>query len=226
MKKLFSIAAVGMIGIMGVIGFCGLLLFVGSAGAQPAALPAGFGKTTWGMTKEEIISIYQIVIAPPKSEAAEGVWAVEGPAPGELTVSGEAVGEKEVRSVSFGVHPKLGLSLVHVRFKDTNSPTHLQTLIPKWTARYGPPKEKLPGPRIVWEDPATHIELSYHTVSPRHPTSSDHLAIVLWSVPLMEKIEAMERVEAESEAHLPDVEKLNPMRQPHKEKSDEPPLQE
>lgn len=177
-----------------------------------AALPTGFGKAAWGMTKEEIISSYQIVIAPPKSEAAEGIWAVEGPAPGELTVSGEAIGEKEVRSVSFGVHPKHGLSLIHIRFKDTNSPTHLQTLIPKWTSRYGPPTEQLPGPRVVWEDPTTHIELSYHTVSPRHPTSSDHLAIVLWSISRMEKITA------EGEEHLPDVEKLNPMRELHKEK--------
>lgn len=180
--------------------------------AAGSALPNGFGKAAWGMTEEQIVSSYKLVMAAPKSEEAEGVWAVEGPAPGELTVSGEALGEKEVRSVSFGVHPRWGLSLIHIRFKDTNSPTHLQTLIPKWTTRYGPPTQQLPGPRIVWEDPVTHIELTYHTVSPRHPTSSDHLAIVLWSIPLMAKIEG------ESEAHVPDVEKLNPMREPHKEK--------
>lgn len=192
-------------------------VFFLSAGARAEgeSLPTGFGKATWGMTKQEIFSSYQIVLASPKSEEAEGVWAVEGPAPGELTVSGEAIGEKEVRSVSFGIHPTLGLSLIHVRFKDTNSPTSLQTLIPKWTARYGPPKEKLPGPRVVWEDPVTHIELTYHTVSPRHPTSSDHLAIVLWSIPRMEKIEA------EANVQLPDVEKLDPMRVPHKEKFEE-----
>jgi len=189
------------------------VLSAGGAGAE--GLPSGFGKATWGMTKQEIIASYRIVLVPPKSEEAEGVWAVEGPAPGELTVSGEAIGEKEVRSVSFGVHPMLGLSLIHIRFKDTNSPTFLQTLIPKWTARYGPPKEKLPGPRVVWEDVATHIELTYHTVSPRHPTSSDHMAIVLWSIPRMEKIEA------EANVQLPDVEKLDPMRVPHKEKSEE-----
>ncbi len=33
-----------------------------------------------------------------------------------------------------------------------------------------------------------------------------------WSIPLMEKIEG------ESEAHVPDVEKLKPMQEPHKEK--------
>jgi hypothetical protein len=196
---------------IGWILFAILILSGRPGGAEGASLPGGFGKTVWGMTRAEIISTYRIVIAPPKDEDAEGIWAVDGPAPGELTVSGEAIGEKEVRSVSFGVHPKLGLSLIHVRFKDTNSPTHLQTLIPKWTTLYGPPKEKLPGPRIVWEDLKTHIELTYHTVSPRHPTSSDHLAIVLWSIPLMEKIEG------EHEVHIPDVEKLNPMLEPHKE---------
>jgi hypothetical protein len=195
--------------------FAILILSAGSGRAEAVSLPAGFGKAAWGMTKQEIISSYQIVMVPPKSEAAEGIWAVEGPAPGELTVSGEAIGEKDVRSVSFGIHPALGLSLIHIRFKDTNSPSHLQTLIPQWTARYGPPKEKLPGPRVVWEDPTTHIELSYHTVSPRHPTSSDHLAIVLWSIPRMEKIET------EGNLQLPDVEKLNPMLAPHKEKSEE-----
>lgn len=189
-----------------------LILSTWRGGVEGATLPKGFGKAAWGMTEEEIVSSYKLAMIPPKSEDADGVWAVEGPAPGELTVSGEALGEKEVRSVSFGIHPKLGLSLIHIRFKDTNSPTHLKALIPKWTARYGPPTQELPGPRIVWEDPITHAELTYHTVSPRHPTSSDHLAILLWSIPLMEKIEG------ENQAHVPDVEKLNPMREPHKEK--------
>jgi hypothetical protein len=192
--------------------FVMLLIFSGGGGVvQGASLPKGFGKAAWGMTEQEIVASYKLAMVPPKGEDAEGIWAVEGPAPGELTVSGEALGEKEVRSVSFGIHPKLGLSLIHIRFKDTNSPTHLQTLIPKWTARYGPPTQQLPGPRIVWEDPITHVELTYHTVSPRHPTSSDHLAIVLWSIPLME------RIEGEGEAHVPDVEKLRPMEEPHKE---------
>lgn len=182
-----------------------------------AALPGGFGRVTWGMTKEEIVALYRIEMIPPKNVDAEGIWAVDGPAPGELTVSGEAIGEEEVRSVSFGIHPELGVVIIHVRFKDKDSPKHVENLLPKWTSLYGPPKERLSGPRIIWEDATTHVELTYHTVSPSHPTSSDHMAIVLWNIPLMDKIDA----ESEELHHVPDVEKLIPMEEPHKEEPEE-----
>jgi len=180
--------------------------------SEGATLPTGFGKTSWGMTMEDIIASYQIAMLPPTSTDAAGIWAVEGPAPGELTVSGEALGEVEVRSVSFGVHPEWGLAIAHVRFKDTNNPSHVERLLPKWTAKFGPPKERRPGPKIIWEDAETHIELTYHTVSLRHPTPSDHLAIVYWSIPLMEKITSSEEAPPR-----PDVEKLEPMKELHKD---------
>lgn len=198
----------------GVILLMVVSILIGRTGAL-AALPEGFGKATWGMTKEQILSAYRISIDPPEIIRTEGVWAIEGPAAGELTVSGEALGEKDIRSVSFGIHPKLGLVIIHIRFKDKNSPSHVKSLIPKWTAQYGPPKEQLPGPTIIWEDQTTHIELTYHTVSPRHPTPSDHMAIVLWSIPLVDKTEH-EKIEL---PQIPDVEKLDPMRQPHLEKA-------
>ncbi len=183
------------------------------AKAETAPLAAGFGKATWGMTLDEIVSVYRIQMIRPKSAVAEGIWAVAGPAPGELTVSGEALGEAEVRSVSFGIHPNLGLAIIHVRFKDTNDPAYVDKLLPKWTARFGTPKERLPGPKIIWEDEGSHVELTYHTVSLRHPTPSDHLAIVLWSIPLMDKIEA-----EGMEARQPDVDTLEPMKELHKGK--------
>lgn len=190
-----------------------ILIFVLSAKAEAAPLAAGFGKATWGMTLDEIVSVYQIQLIQPKSAVAEGIWAVLGPAPSELTVSGEALDEAEVRSVSFGIHPKLGLAIIHVRFKDTNDPAYLDKLLPKWTARFGTPKERKPGPKIIWEDEASHVELTYHTVSLRHPTPSDHLAIVLWSIPLMDRIEA-----EGMEARPPDVDTLEPMKELHKKK--------
>ena len=169
----------------------GLFLFLFQAVPAPAegpSLPPGFGKATWGMTSQELFSVYKIALAPPKGGAAEGPWAVEGPAPGELTVSGAALGEKEVRSISFGFHPQWGLSIIHIRFKEMEAASVPETLLPKWTARYGAPKERAPGPKMIWEDGLTHIELTVHRISPRHPTPSDHLALVLWSIPLMEKI--------------------------------------
>ncbi len=193
------------------------LFFLGAAAAaENTSLINGFGKTSWGMTQEEIISIYQIVLAPPRSADPGGVWAFVGPAPGELTVSGEALGDQEIRSVSFGIHPKLGLAIAHIRFRDTNDPEFVEKLLPKWMGRLGEPKARFPGPKVVWEKESTHIELTYHTVSPRHPSPTDHLAIVLWNIPLMKKIES----EMTGEAALPDVEKLRQMQQPHKETSE------
>lgn len=180
-----------------------------------AALPAGFDKATWGMTKQQFLSVYGIHFAPPKGADDAGVWAVEGPAPGEMTVSGASLGEADIRSVSLGFHPKWGLAIIHVRFRDTQKPGELEILLPKWAAHYGTPKEQLPGPKVVWEDAVTHVELIYHKVSPRHPTPSDHFALVLWSVPLMEKIEASEK---NDQAEVPDVEKLEPLKAPHLEK--------
>ncbi len=189
------------------------ILGLQAGAAEAASLAEGFGKARWGMSEEEVLSVYGVVLAQPKRADPSGVWAVSGPAEGELTVSGEALGEPEVRSVSFGIHPKWGLAIIHVRFNDTNDPGYVEKQLPKWEARFGPPNERKPGPKIIWEDAASHVELTYHTVSPRHPTPSDHLAIVLWSIPLMEKIEA-EGIEP----RLPDVEMLAPMPAPHKEK--------
>lgn len=197
------------------LGMLGLLLVLSQAApSEGVGLPDGFGKTRWGMSLDEVITTYQVKLIPPKSADPGGIWAVEGPAPGELTVSGEALGEPEVRSVSFGIHPKWGLVIAHVRFKNTNDPTYVEKLLPKWTAAYGAPKEQRPGPKVIWEDAETHIELTYHTVSLRHPTPSDHLAIVLWSIPLMEKLDTQET----GREHTPDVEKLEPMKELHKEK--------
>ncbi|WDT75199.1 MAG: hypothetical protein MPW16_18280 [Candidatus Manganitrophus sp.] len=186
-----------------------ILLFTIGVEAE-AALPSGFDKATWGMTQPEFMSAYQVHLAPPKHMNDTGPWAVQGPAPGELTVSGGALGEPDIRSVSLGFHPKFGLTIIHVRFRDTNNPGELEALLPKWAGAYGKPKEQRPGPTIIWEDEKTHIELTYHTVSPRHPTPSDHLALVLWSIPLMDEIEALDE-----EGHVPDVEKLVPLQEPH-----------
>jgi len=189
------------------------IFFLLSYQSASAALPTGFGKAVWGMTESELLSLYQIGLNPPKSANDDGVWAVEGPAPGELTVSGTALGETEIRSVSFGFHPKWGLSIIHIRFKEAKKKGELERLLPKWAGQYGPPKEQLPGPKVIWEDGVTHIELTYHIVSPIHPTPSDHLAMVLWSIPLMDKIEASEPPTPNADA--PDVEKLEPMKKPH-----------
>ncbi len=197
------------------LGIMGLFLALShTTFTEAGTLPDGFGKTTWGMSFEEVISVYQVKLLPPKSADPGGIWAIRGPAPGELTVSGEALGEPEVRSVSFGIHQKWGLVIVHVRFKNTNDPSHVEKLLPKWTAEYGPPKEKRPGPKVIWEDTETHVELTYHTVSLRHPTPSDHLAIVLWNIPMMDKLDAQET----GGRHTPDVEKLEPMKELHKKK--------
>jgi hypothetical protein len=166
------------------------LLFPSPGHSAGAPLPNGFGKATWGMTETQFLSAYRIVLAPPESGSGEGVWAVEGPAPGELTVSGAALGEGEIRSVSFGFHPKWGLAIIHIRLKGPDSPEAFDAVLPKWTARYGSPKERLDGPKAVWEDGATHIELTIHRVEPLHPAPTDHLAVVLWSIPLMDKIES------------------------------------
>ncbi|MDC4205600.1 MAG: hypothetical protein MPW17_06970 [Candidatus Manganitrophus sp.] len=133
-----------------------------------------------------------------------------GPGPRRVDRFRGALGEPDIRSVSLGFHPKFGLTIIHVRFRDTNNPGELEALLPKWAGAYGKPKEQRPGPTIVWEDEKTHIELTYHTVSPRHPTPSDHLALVLWSIPLMDEIEALDE-----EGHVPDVEKLVPLQEPH-----------
>lgn len=199
--------------------FCCLLstivLFLAPVHLARAASPVtGFGKSSWGMNKDEILSAHQVILKSPTSSDASGIWAIEGPAPGELTISGEALGEPDVRSVSYGVHPKWGLAIIHVRFKETNDPGHVEKQLPLWSARFGEPTERKPGPKIIWEDEQTHIELTYHTVSLRHPTPADHLAIVLWSKTLMAKIEA----EGIDTTRQPDVEKLEPMKQPHKEK--------
>ena len=199
----------------GVIGIVGFLCLLGAArGEEASSLTPGFGKVRWGMTNEAIIDAYHIVLKMPDRADPVGEWAFFGPAPGELTVSGEALGEPEIRSVSFGVHPKWGLAIAHVRFRDTNDPGYVEKLLPKWIARFGAPKARRPGPKIIWEDGTTHVELTYHTVSPRHPSPTDHLAIVLWSIPLMKKIEA----EGMGPVTRPDVEKLEPMKEPHKKK--------
>lgn len=188
--------------------------FLQAAEAKEApSLKAGFGKVTWGMTLEEVVSAYQIVMLMPKTRDPGGVWAFEGPSDGELTVSGEALGEADIRSVSFGIHPKYGLAIVHTRFKDANDPNFVEKLLPKWTARLGKPKAQLPGPKVIWEIGETHIELTYHTVSRKHPSPSDHLAIVNWNIPLLEKIQT----EKSETPFMPDVERLRPMQRPHKE---------
>ncbi len=197
--------------------FSGVVLFLVPLHVARASSPVtatGFGQSTWGMNQEEILLAHQVSLKTPTSRDASGIWAIVGPAPGELTISGEALGEIEVRSVSYGIHPKWGLAIIHVRFKDTNDPGYVEKQLPLWIARFGEPTERKPGPKVIWEDVQTHIELTYHTVSLRHPTPSDHLAIVLWSKPLMEKIEA-EGIET---TRQPDVEKLEPMKELHKEK--------
>ncbi|MBI3805717.1 MAG: hypothetical protein HY282_18350 [Nitrospirae bacterium] len=183
-----------------------LFLFVWLAGVATAALPTGFGKARWGMTEQELLAAYDIQLSPPKRMDDTGPWAIEGPAPGELTVSGTAFGEPNVRSISLGFHPEWGLTIIHVRFRDANKPGEIETLLPKWTGSYGKPKEQLPGPKVIWEDNVTHIEMTYHTVSPRHPTPSDHVALVLWNIPLMDKITA-----SEAPPRPPDVETLAPV---------------
>lgn len=192
-----------------------LIFFLGSIHVAQASSPiTGFGKSAWGMTQAEILSAHQVILKSPTSNDASGIWAVKGPAPEELTISGEALGEMDIRSVSYGVHPLWGLAIIHVRFKDANDPDHVEKQLPKWAARFGEPTSRKPGPKIIWEDAQTYIELTYHTVSLRHPTPADHLAIVLWSKNLMAKIEAEEI----DPSKLPDVEKLEPMKQLHKEK--------
>lgn len=191
---------------------CFFCIFGRTQKIEAQSLSPGFGKTVWGMERQEIVDLYQIELKQPESADPGGVWAFFGPAEGEFTVSGEALGEPDVRSVSFGIHPKWGLGIAHVRFKNTNDPKFIEKLLPKWIGRFGPPKERKPGPKIIWEDAETHVELTYHTVSPRHPSPTDHLAIVLWSIPLMEKIES----ESMDPVVLPDVEKLEPMKELHK----------
>lgn len=197
--------------------FLTLVLCVFSLGFAEAkeapSLKTGFGKVTWGMSLEEVISAYQIVMLMPKSRDPGGIWAFEGPSDGELTVSGEALGEADIRSVSFGIHPKYGLSIVHTRFKDANDPKFVDRLLPKWTARLGKPKAQLRGPRVIWEIGETYLELTYHTVSRKHPSPSDHLAIVNWNIPRLKKIQT----EKSEKPFMPDVERLRPMRRPHKE---------
>jgi len=193
------------------------ILFLAPTHITRAASPVtgtGFGPSTWGMNQEEVLTATQVILNPPTSSDASGIWAIVGPAPGELTISGEALGEAEVRSVSYGIHPQWGLAIIHVRFKDTNDPDYVEKQLPRWIDRFGEPTERKPGPKVIWEDAQSHIELTYHTVSLRHPTPADHLAIVLWSKPLMEKIEA-EEIET---TRQPDVEKLEPMRELHKKK--------
>lgn len=182
--------------------------------ADAPSLKKGFGKVKWGMSFDEVLSAYQVVLKNPLTPKPEGIWAFKGPSKGELTVSGEALGEKDIRSVSFGIHKKYGLVIAHIRFNNTNDPSFLDKLLPKWTARLGQPQERLPGPKVIWTVGDTHIELTYHTVSPRHPTPSDHLAIVNWNIPLMEKVE-LDKPEI---PFLPDVEKLGPMPKPHQKK--------
>ncbi|MFY9268198.1 MAG: hypothetical protein WAO55_00445 [Candidatus Manganitrophaceae bacterium] len=197
-----------------VVLFFSLFLFLGvevAAGLSTISLPAGFGKARWEMTQPELVTAYRIQLTPPKRADDTGPWAVQGPAPGELTVSGTMIGEPDIRSVSFGFHPKWGLVIIHIRFRDANKPGELESLLTKWAGSYGKPKEQLSGPTVIWEDEKTHIEMTYHTVSPRHPTPSDHMALVLWSIPLMEKIEGSKEA-----VPLPDVEKLAPMEAPHR----------
>lgn len=195
------------------IGFLFFTSLLSDFAAGANSLPGGFGKARWGMTQQELMAAYQIKLLPPKRLDDTGPWAIQGPAPGELTVSGAALGESDIRTVSLGFHPEWGLTIIHIRFRDANKPGEVETLLPKWTGAYGKPKELLPGPKVIWEDGVTHIEMTYHTVSPRHPTPSDHVALVLWNIPLMDKITATE--EAPS---IPDVEKLVPMQEPHLEK--------
>ncbi len=190
------------------------LLPVTALAKDAPSLKQGFGKVKWGMNREEVISAYQVVLKNPLTPEPGGIWAFEGPSQGELTVSGEALGEKDIRSVSFGIHKKYGLVIAHIRFNNANDPGFVDKLLPKWTARLGQPKERLPGPKVVWIVGDTHIELTYHTVSPRHPTPSDHLAIVHWNIPLMEKVE-LEKPEI---PFIPDVEKLQPMPKQHQKK--------
>ncbi len=180
---------------------------------EAPSLKTGFGKVTWGMSLEEVVSAYNVVMKMPERRDPGGIWAFEGPSDGELTVSGEALGEADIRSVSFGIHPKYGLTIVHTRFKDANDPNFVDKLLPKWTARLGKPKAQLRGPKVIWEIGETYIELTYHTVSRKHPSPSDHLAIVNWNMPRLEKIQN----EKSEKPFMPDVERLRPMRRPHKE---------
>ncbi|GEM_PF-1927499 len=194
-----------------------LFFFLNALEAKEApSLKAGFGKVTWGMSADEVIAAYEIVMKMPERADPGGIWAYEGPSDGELTVSGEALGEADIRSVSFGIHEKYGLSIVHIRFKDANDPDFVQKLLPKWTARLGKPKAQLRGPKVIWEIDETYIELTYHTVSPRHPSPSDHLAIVNWHMPSLEKIQTGKS----EKPFMPDVERLRPMQRPHKGTSD------
>jgi hypothetical protein len=165
------------------------ILLVAQAAQGSVSLPPGFGKARWEMTPAQFLKAYQLALTLPKSARPEGVWAVEGPSPGEITVSGEGLGDEEIRSASFGFHPTWGLAIIHVRFKESPSGLPLEKLLPEWTDRYGPPKEKQPD-KFVWENGVTHIELTFHLVSERHPSPSDHLAMVFWSIPIREKIEA------------------------------------
>jgi hypothetical protein len=165
------------------------ILFLGHAAQASVSLPHGFGKARWEMTPPEFLKAYQLALTLPKSARPEGIWAVEGPSPGEITVSGAGLGDEAIRSASFGFHPTHGLAIIHVRFKERPSALPLEKVLPAWTDRYGPPKERQPD-KFVWEDGGTHIELTFHLVSESHPSPSDHLAIVLWSIPIREKIDA------------------------------------
>lgn len=180
---------------------------------EAPSLKTGFGKVTWGMSLEEVVGAYNIVMKMPERRDPGGIWAFEGPSDGELTVSGEALGEADIRSVSFGIHPEYGLAIVHTRFRDANDPKFVDKLLPKWTARLGKPKAQLRGPKVIWEIGETYIELTYHTVSRKHPSPSDHLAIVNWDMPRLDKIQN----ENSEKPFMPDVERLRPMRRPHKE---------
>ncbi len=191
----------------------GLFVLNTAAAKEAPSLKTGFGKVTWGMSLEEVVSAYQITMKMPQRTDPGGIWAFKGPSDGELTVSGEALGEVDIRSVSFGIHEKYGLSIVHTRFRDANDPKFVEKLLPKWTARLGKPKAQLRGPKVIWEIGETYIELTYHTVSRKHPSPSDHLAIVNWDMPRLEKIQN----EKPEEPFMPDVERLRPMRRPHKE---------
>lgn len=168
-------------------------------------LPRGYGKALWGMKMEEVIRLYNIELRPPST--LDGVrseaWAVIGPAPEELTVSGRLLGDPEVRSVSFAFHPRHGLAVIHVRFLEELRSVPFDEFRTKLIHRFGEPKEinedvELRGhgdvvfrsPQIIWEDTETHLELNFHRILGGRDAHLDHYALVIWSKPIKAQVEA------------------------------------
>ncbi len=156
-----------------------LILFCGSA-AYGRDLPQGFGKVRWGMGPAEVMKAYNLALVPPASPEGTGPWAVIGPGPDEVTASGAALGDNQLRSVSFGFHPEKGLGAVHVRFSDALRALSFPDALKKIEQQYGPPDRIESGSKAIWEDGRTHLEFTYHRVSQTKPTPKDHFALVVW----------------------------------------------